>query len=180
LSNVTAWETAEIRGPKVASMLAPENCGRMLKISKRLLIVVGGEAIEMKKDDGVDVPKVVSRIAKSRKGVVVTSPGVFNAFNNNPELKVINMGLEDVVSRLQDKSWKGFDGQGAYDMIVFIGGIYYFQSMMLSTLKHFAPKLRTISIDRFYHPNAGFSLANLTSEKWKEGLEALLKPLEAN
>jgi acetyl-CoA decarbonylase/synthase complex subunit epsilon len=51
--------------------------------------------------------------------------------------------------------------------------------MMLSTLKHFAPKLKTISIDRFYHPNAQFSLENLSPEKWKEGLDALLKVLEA-
>jgi acetyl-CoA decarbonylase/synthase complex subunit epsilon len=112
-------------------------------------------------------------------GTVVTSPGVFKAFQGYSDIKVVNMGLEDVVDRLKDESWKGFDGEGAYDMMVFVGGLYYFQSMMLSTLKHFAPKLKTISIDRFYHPNAQFSLENLSPEKWKEGLDALLKVLEA-
>ncbi len=178
MSKVTAWETAEIRGPKVAFNLAPENCGRMLKRAKRLLIVVGGAAVDMKAD-GVDVPDAVSRMAKSMNGTVVTSPGVFKAFQEYSDIKVTNMGLEDVVDRLKDKSWKGFDGEGAYDMTVFVGGLYYFQSMMLSTLKHFAPKLKTISIDRFYHPNAQFSLENLSPEKWKEGLDALLKVLEA-
>ena len=151
----------------------------MLKISKRLLIVVGGAALDMKADDGVDVPDAVSRMAKSVGGTVVASPGVFKSFQGYSDIKVINMGHEDVVNRLKDKSWKGFDGEGAYGMVIFVGGLYYFQSMMLSTLKHFAPKLKTVSIDRFYHPNAGFSLENLTSEKWKEGLNALLKVMEA-
>lgn len=178
MSKVTAWETAEIRGPKVAFNLTPENTGRMLKRAKRLLIVVGGDALEMK-TDGVDVPDVVVRLAKSLNGTVVVSPGVFKAFKEYEDISLVNMGLEDVVNRLKDEGWRGFDGDGAYDMVCFIGGLYYFQSMMLATLKHFAPKLKTISLDRFYHPNATFSLENLSPEKWKEGLEAMLKLSEA-
>jgi acetyl-CoA decarbonylase/synthase complex subunit epsilon len=177
LSKVTAWETAEIRGPKVAFNLSPENCGRMLKRSKRLLIIVGGAAISMK-SDGVDVPQIVSRIAKEMKGTIAASPGVFKAFLTFKDINVINMGLGDVVNRLKDKSWKGFDGEGEYDMVAFIGGLYYYQSMLLSTLKHFAPKLKTFSIDRFYHPNAQFSLENLTPEKWKTGIDAMMKMIE--
>lgn len=177
MSISVAWETAEIRGPRVAHTLTPENCGRILKIAKNPLIVVGGGALDMKADDGVDVPDIVSKIAGGIDATVVVSPGVFKAFQRYSGNKLLNMGLEDVVNRIGDKSWDGFDGEGAYDLVIFIGGLYYFQSMMLSTLKHFAPKLKTISIDRFYHPNAVFSLANLTSEKWKEGLNAMTKIL---
>jgi acetyl-CoA decarbonylase/synthase complex subunit epsilon len=177
LSKVTAWETSEIRGPKLAHTLTPENTGRMLKRAKRLLIVVGGAALDMKAD-GVDVPDLTVKLAKSLNGTVVASPGVYRAFQGQGGVKIINMGLEDVVSRLKDKGWRGFDGAGAYDMVVFIGGLYYFQSMMLATLKHFAPKLKTVSLDPFYHPNAEFSLENLSAAKWSEGLAAMLKILE--
>ncbi len=178
-AKITSYETAEIRGPKLAFNLTPENCGRMLKRSKRLLVVVGGDALKMKANDGVDVPEVATRLARSLGGTVVASPGVFKAFQNVSDVKLINMGLEDAVNRLKDESWKGFDGMGGYDMAVFIGGLYYFQSMMLSTLKHFAPNQKTISLDRFYHPNATFSLENLTPDKWKAGLDAMLQLLEA-
>ncbi len=183
MSKVNAYEAAEIRGPKVAFNLTPENSGRMIKRAKHLLIVVGGDALNMSAADGVDIPNVAVRLAKSLNGTttttIVASPGVFKAFQGVSDVKLINMGLEDTVNRLKDESWKGFDGMGAYDMVVFIGGLYYFQSMMLSTLKHFAPRQKTISLDRFYHPNATFSLENLTPDKWKAGLDAMLQLLEA-
>jgi acetyl-CoA decarbonylase/synthase complex subunit epsilon len=150
----------------------------MIKRAKRLMIIVGGGAEDMK-SDGVNVHNVVSRIAKSMNGTIVSSPGVFKGFTTKKDLNVINFGLEDVTHRLLDENWTGFDGKGTYDIIVFIGGLYYFQSMMLSTLKHFNPKLKTISIDRYYHPNATFSLENLSVEKWKNGLDGMLKVLEA-
>ncbi|MEM2883034.1 MAG: carbon monoxide dehydrogenase beta subunit family protein, partial [Nitrososphaerales archaeon] len=68
---------------------------------------------------------------------------------------------------------------GGYDFILFVGSLYPFQSMMLATLKHFAPNIRTLTIERYYHPNAEFSLENLSFERWRDGLEALVKALEA-
>jgi acetyl-CoA decarbonylase/synthase complex subunit epsilon len=179
VSKVTAYETAEIRGPKVAFNLTAENSGRMLKRAKRLLIVVGGDALNIKAEDGVDVPQVAVRLAKSLGGTIAASPGVFRAFRDVKDVKLINMSLEDIVNRIKDKDWKGFDGEGSYDMTAFMGGLYFFQSMMLSTLKHFAPHQKTISLDRFYHPNATFSLDNMPSDKWQTGLDAMLQLLEA-
>jgi acetyl-CoA decarbonylase/synthase complex subunit epsilon len=178
MSKVTAWETSEIRGPKLALNLTPENTARMIKRAKRLLIIVGGEAIQMQKNN-INVHNIASRISKSMNGSIASSPGVYKPFTKKPELNVINMGTLDIINRVKDDTWQGFDGKGPYDIVVFIGGIYYFQSMMLSTLKHFAPKLKTITIDPYYHPNATFSLENLKTEKWKEGIEAMLKILEA-
>ena len=178
MSKVTAWEKSEVRGPKLALNLTPENCARMIKRAQRLLIIVGGEAIKMQKNK-INIHNIASRISNSMNGTIASSPGVFKPFTSKPELNVINMGMEDIINRVQNKKWQGFDGKGPYDIVVFIGGIYYFQSMMLSTLKHFAPKQKTISIDPFYHPNATFSLENLKIEKWKEGIEAMLNILEA-
>jgi len=177
MSKATAWESTEVRGPKLAFSLTPENCGRMLKRAKRLLIVVGGGALDMK-SDGIDVPDFTVTLAKTLNGTIAISPGVYKAYQKYSNVKIINIGLEDLVNRLKESDWNGFDDGGAYDMVVFIGGLYYFQSMMLSTLKHFAPKVKTISIDRFYHPNAEFSLENLSIEKWREGLDSIIKILK--
>jgi len=178
LSRAEAWETAEIRGPQVAYILTPENCGRMLKRAERPLIVVGGAALEVK-SEGVDIPEFAVRLARVIGATVAASPGVFKAFQGYGDVNVVCMGGEELVSRLKDEGWVGFDGGGGYSTVVFIGGIYYFQSMMLSTLKHFSPGgLKTVSIDRFYHPNAEFSLDNMDLDKWREGLEGMLAVME--
>ncbi len=149
----------------------------MLRRAKRLLIVVGGAVLE-EEYLKVGMPNTICRIAEKTNATLAISPGVFKAFQHHDGVKYA-VNVEGIVERLKDESWMGFDGKGRYDFTVFVGGFYPFQSMMLSTLKHFAPKVRTIAIDRYYHPNAEFSFDNLSYEQWREGLEALLKALEA-
>jgi hypothetical protein len=45
-----------------------------------------------------------------------------------------------------DESWRGFDGRGRYDLILFMGFTPAYLSRMLSALKHFSD-LITVSID---------------------------------
>jgi len=177
MSKAIAWDEAEVRGPKTAYILTPENCGKMLRRAKRLLIIVGGNILDDEYTK-VGMVNIIERIANKLGATLAISPGVFRAFQNYNGTKYM-VNVESVVERLLDAHWMGFDGGGKYDFILFVGGLYPFQSMMLSSLKHFAPTLRTISIERYYHPNATFSLENLSFEKWREGLEALLKALEA-
>jgi acetyl-CoA decarbonylase/synthase complex subunit epsilon len=177
MSKAIAWDEAEIRGPKTAFTLTPENCGKMLRRAKRLLIIVGGNILD-EEYVKVNMVNIVERIAKKLGATLAISPGVFKAFQHYDGTKYM-INVESVVARLLDPNWLGFDGRGKYDFILFVGGLYPFQSMMLASLKHFAPTLRTITIERYYHPNATFSLENLSFEKWCEGLEDLLKVLEA-
>jgi acetyl-CoA decarbonylase/synthase complex subunit epsilon len=49
----------------------------------------------------------------------------------------------------------------------------------LSTLKHFAPHLKTMTLCKFYYPNASYSLPNIRKdEKWKELLDNLIAKLK--
>lgn len=177
MSKAIPWDEAEVRGPKVAYTITPENCGRMLRRSKRLLIIVGGNILD-EEYTKTDMIPILERIARKVGATLAVSAGVFKAFQEYNGVKYV-VNVESLVERLLDEQWLGFDGKGRYDFILFVGALYPFQSMMLASLKHFAPHLRTISIERYYHPNAEFSFEDLSFEKWREGLEALLKALEA-
>ncbi len=178
MSKTVAWETSEVRGPKVAYTVKSENISRMLKRFKRVLIVIGG-ASKTGQLDGADIPNFSISLANILKGTLAISPGSYKAFTKHNKVVKVNISLVDLVNRIIDKQWAGFDAQGKYDLIIFIGGLYFFQSMILSTIKHFAPKQRTISLDQYYHPNAEFSLENQTPAKWKEGLDTLIQGLES-
>jgi acetyl-CoA decarbonylase/synthase complex subunit epsilon len=77
------------------------------------------------------------------------------------------MGIVDLTNRLTDPEW-GLDGKGPHDVVAFSGVQYPLLSQMLSTLKHFAPNLRTIALDRFFQPNADWSFPNLKEDEWEK------------
>jgi len=170
------WQTGNIVGPKNALLLSPDHCGRLLKAAKRPLIVVGAHANR----PSVGLPNLteyVLRLARVIKAQVAASPAIQSHFKSPGGTQVFGLGLEDLTNRLKDKQWKGFDGKGTYDYVLTIGGVYYFESQMLSTLKHFAPHVRTVSLDRFYQPNASFSFPTMDEDKWREGLETMIQQL---
>jgi len=50
----------------------------------------------------------------------------------------------------------------------------------LSTLKHYARHLKTMTLCKYYYPHASYSLPNLKDGKWKEFLESLITNLKEN
>jgi len=170
------WQIGNVVGPKNALLLAPEHCARLLKAAKRSLIVVGANAT--KPSVGLpDLPERVLSLARVMKAQVAVSPSIQSQFSRSGGTQVFGLGLEDLTNRLKDRQWKGFDGKGAYDYVLLIGGLYYFQSQMLATLKHFAPQIRTVSLDRFYQPNGSFSFPSMDVDKWTEGLDTMIREL---
>jgi CO dehydrogenase/acetyl-CoA synthase complex epsilon subunit len=57
-------------------------------------------------------------------------------------------------NRLVDPTWQGLDGKGHPDLALFVGLPYYMKALILSGLKHFAPNLKTMTLDNMYHPHA--------------------------
>jgi acetyl-CoA decarbonylase/synthase complex subunit epsilon len=87
------------------------------------------------------------------------------------------MQLMNLGDRLRDPDWGGFDGRGSYDLVVFAGFTYYLEWLVLSGLKNFAMGLKTISLDRTYQPNAGWSMGLMTEKEWKDTLEKIVSIL---
>ncbi len=163
---VIPWQPTVIAGPKQALLVTPETARMMLKKAKKPLMVVGPLATEE------PIITLSIEIAKKWNLPVVTTADAFKAFS---ERGVVNTsyGMVEIINLLKDPDWIGVNGQGQHDLVIFIGCIYYIASQGLSTLKHFAPHLKTITICKFFHSNADLSFPNLKDEEWIEYLKKL-------
>jgi acetyl-CoA decarbonylase/synthase complex subunit epsilon len=103
---------------------------------------------------------------------VVTAGHAFKSFLDDG-FETEAMGIIEIVNLLKDPEWKGLKGKGQHDLVIFIGVTYYIASQGLSTLKHFAPHLKTVAICKSFHPNADVSFPNRDSKKWLKSLEEL-------
>jgi len=84
----------------------------------------------------------------------------------------------EIINHLKDKEWQGVKKEGNHDLVVFLGFRTDLGEQGLSTLKHFAPHLKTMTLCKYYYPNADYSLPNLKDDKWKEFLENLIAKLQ--
>ena len=160
------WQRAEIPGPKKATAITSAKViSAMLKKAKRPLLVVGHEVIGV----SLGEESLVSALAylARRLGIpLVATAQTVKSFLDGGFKPAASMSIMEVGSRLADSDWKGIDGKGQYDLVLFIGYTYYVLWNVLSGLKNFAPHLKAMSLDRYYHPNAAWSLPNLSHDDW--------------
>jgi acetyl-CoA decarbonylase/synthase complex subunit epsilon len=88
------------------------------------------------------------------------------------------MPVVEVGQRLTDPLWNGIDGRQPYDLAIFAGLPYYMEWTILSGLKHFAPNLKTMTLDNTYQPNASWSFPNISVKDWLENLRDIIANLE--
>jgi len=171
------WQQAEIPGPKKALVITkPEVVVAMLKRAKRPILVVGHEAAGI----GLDEEKMIDyaiRMAKTAGVPLVATAHTISEFLRRGFQPASWMPAVDIANRLQDPEWKGLDGMGPYDLALFMGIPYYMEWVLLNALKHFSSNLKTISLDRFYQPNATWSFPNLSIKDWNESLEVIIDKL---
>lgn len=165
---IIPWQPTVIAGPKQGLLVTPETAEMMLGKAKRPLMIMGplinnstAQALAIKIAEKYNIP--------------IVSTG--NAFKSLKKASVKSKfyGVVEIVNLLQDPDWKGIDGEGQYDLVVFIGVIYYLGSQGLSTLKHFAPHLKTLTLCKYFHSNADASFPNMKDEEWFNYLEKMGK-----
>ena len=162
------FDTGNIPGPKMARPTMPAVSGKMLARAKRPLLIVGSQIHE---DD------VVSRaVAMGETGLQIAAVG--NAYKSlgDKGLDVHYANMHALASYLCDPEWPGLDGKGGYDLVVFFGITYYYASQAISALKNFS-KIRVISIDKYYHPNADMSFGNLKQDVFIAALDEVIAQL---
>ncbi|HID91149.1 TPA: CO dehydrogenase/acetyl-CoA synthase complex subunit epsilon [Candidatus Bathyarchaeota archaeon] len=157
----------------------PEMVAAMVRKARRPIMVVGREVEDAELDDGRKATDYVADVARSGDIPVVTSAYAYNALVERG-VRPAAMSLVEIIDRLQDPGWKGLDGKGQYDLALFVGAPYHMLSQALSSLRHFAPRLTTISIDRYFHPNAKWSLPNASPAEWREGLASVARALRGH
>jgi len=168
---IAPWQIGNIPGPKRATPLKGEVAARLIRASERPLLAVGSLASEIRVGDEL----LIDLVAKlGGKIPVVATADVLKGLLERGCDPAASMGVVDLTNRLTDLTWS-VNGKGPHDLAIFLGIPYPLQSQMLSTLKHFATNLRTISLDRFFQPNADFSFPNLGEEEWREEILKVLK-----
>jgi len=171
---VEPWQTAEIPGPKKAMVIAkPEVVDAMIKRSKRPVLIVGHLAAEITLGDKMLIDYLID-LAKTR-GIPVIATGKTNfTLMKKGYTEATIMTALDAGKRLTDPGWTGADGKGPYDLVLFVGLPYYMEWTILSGLKHFAPQVRTVTLDNAYQPHASFSFANVAAGEWQKNLDAII------
>jgi acetyl-CoA decarbonylase/synthase complex subunit epsilon len=179
VSLAESWQKAEVGGPKKALLITkPAVVVTMIKKAKRPILVVGSGVLEKVTDDKALIDLIIQLAQKGKIPVVATAHivGEFLKRNFKPTSWMPSV---DIANRLIDREWLGLDGKGQYDLALFIELPYYMEWILLNTLKHFAPSIKTVSLDKTYQPNASWSFSNLTVEDWVQNLEEIISKLGA-
>lgn len=167
------WQIAEIPGPRKATVVAKADViDALIRRSKRPVLVVGGLAAEVPLMDRRLIDYLID-LATARGIPVVATGKASRALVDRGYAEATIMTAVDAGQRLADREWKGVDGKGPHDLALFAGLPYYMEWTILSGLKHFAPHVRTVTLDNAYQPHASFSLANIPPREWLKMLDVL-------
>jgi acetyl-CoA decarbonylase/synthase complex subunit epsilon len=167
-----------LTGIKICKVMEdPQALGKVMKKAERPLFVFGPRCLDIDLGGkqavayGVDIAKTlgaaICATAHTKKKLL--------------ELGVVPDSAYDaveIINHLKDRDWKGVKKQGNHDLVMFLGMRTDFGNQGLSTLKHYAPHLKTMTLCPYVYPHASFSLANMKADKWKEYLEKLVEGLK--
>ena len=178
MAMIEPWQIAEISGPrKAAAISKPEVVAAVIKRAKRPVLIVGHRAAEIALGDRKLLDYLIELGAARNIQIVATGHTNRELLSRGYRQAAILPAVE-TGHRLTDPGWRGLDGKGPYDLALFAGLPYYLEWTILSGLKHFAPHLRTVSLDSGYQPHAGLSFANLPVGQWQEHLKAVIAQME--
>jgi acetyl-CoA decarbonylase/synthase complex subunit epsilon len=166
-------------GTKYARLIEdPAEYAHLIKRAARPLLVIGTWALT-KSVAGKQVIEYAVEIAKTLDIPICATAST--------KKKLLEMGVEpassydiiEILNHLKDPEWKGVKKEGNHDLVMFLGFRTDLGEQGLSTLKHFAPHLKTMTLCKYYYPNASYSLPNFRKDdQWKEFLETLIKNLK--
>jgi acetyl-CoA decarbonylase/synthase complex subunit epsilon len=178
MATAEPWQTAEIAGPKKALVITkPEVVAAVIKKAKHPILIVGHKAAEIELGDKRIIDHMIE-LAKKANIPVVATAHIISEFLKRGYKPAGWMPAVDIGNRLTDPEWSGLDGKGSYDLALFVGLPYYMEWTILSGLKHFAPNLKTITLDNVYHPHASWSFPNISVKDWMENLKVIIEKLE--
>jgi acetyl-CoA decarbonylase/synthase complex subunit epsilon len=149
----------------------------IIKRAKHPVLIIGHLAAEIDLDDKKMIDYLLELAQKGNVPVIATA-------HTNRELlkrgyaKAGILPAVEIGHRLCDPDWKGMDGKEPYDLAIFAGIPYYMEWTILSGLKHFAPGLKTMTLDNTYQPNASWSFSNISVKDWLENLKAIIGNME--
>jgi len=168
-----------LTGIKSARLIEdPAEYASLIKKAKRPLLVVG-PLLLASLSDGKLLLEYALDIAKAA-GIPICATAQTRG-------KIVELGVEpdcvydtvEIANALKDPDWQGAKKEGNHDLVIFFGIRSDLGNQSLSTLKHFAPHLKTMTLCIHYFPHANYSLPNFKKDaKWQEFLESLIANLK--
>jgi len=172
------WQCAEIASTKKATPIQkPEVAVAMIKRASRPLLIVGSNATE-RHMEGKPLIDYVIEFAKASKVPVLATAHMVGEFIKRGYQPAAYMNAMEIGNLVVDPSWQGIDGKGHPDLVMFVGLPYYVESLVLCGLKHFAPDLKTMTLDNLFHVHASWSFPNATLEEWAANLKVMTSKFE--
>ena len=169
-----------LTGTKQAMMLEDaRDTADLIKKAQRPLLVIGAMTASAMLGDkplmeyAVDISKVLN--------IPICATA-------HTKKKLLELGVEpassydiiEIINHLKDPAWSGVKKEGNHDLVLFLGFRTDLAEQGLSTLKHFAPHLKTITLCKYYYPNADYSLPNFANDaQWREFLDSLIQQLKS-
>jgi len=121
----------------------------MIKKAQRPLLIVGSNATE-RYMEGKQLIEYLIDFANASKVPVVATAHMVGEFLKRGYQPAAFMNAMEIGNLVVDPTWQGLDGKGHPDLVMFVGLPYYVESLMLSGLKHFAPDLKTMTLDNLF------------------------------
>ena len=173
------YQKANIPGPEMGTSVSePIVMANLLKSpDKRKVFVIGAESLTWELE-GKKVADYFIGIANKIDCDVVATGHAYSYLKGKINAnQLYDMSLINITGRLVDIDWMGLNGAGQYEMAIFGGHIVYYVSQTMSRIKNFSNWVKTIDLDKYSHPNARFSLPNLSDAEWKKFLENVIELL---
>ncbi len=168
-----------LTGIKSAKLIEdPADYANLIKKAKRPLLVVG-PLLLASTADGKILMEYALDIAKACNIPICATA--------QTKGKIVELGVKpdcvydvvEIANALKDPDWQGVKKEGNHDLVILFGIRSDLGNQSLSTLKHFAPHLKTMTLCKHYFPHANYSLPNFKKDaKWQEFLESLIANLK--
>lgn len=168
------WQCAEIAATKKANPInKPDVAVALIKRAARPILVVGSNVTERSLEGKLLIDYIIDFARASNVKVVATAHMVAEFLKRGYEPADF-MSAMDIGNRLVDPTWQGIDGEGHPDLAIFVALPYYMEALILSGLKHFAPELKTMTLDNLFHAHASWSFPNAPVKTWAENLTVMI------
>jgi acetyl-CoA decarbonylase/synthase complex subunit epsilon len=168
------WQCAEIATSKKANPIQkPEIAVALIKKAQHPLLIAGSNLTE-RYMEGKPAIEFIIDLANASKVPVVATAHMVGEFIKRGYEPAAFMNAFEIGQRVGDPSWQGLDGKGHPDLVIMVGMPYYMQALILAGLKHFAPDLKTMTLDNMFHVHASWSFPNGSVDEWASNLKVMI------
>jgi acetyl-CoA decarbonylase/synthase complex subunit epsilon len=154
-----------------------DQCADLITKAERPLLIVGKRVLEEK---GLDKPlgEYAIDIADAASMPICATADSTKSLIQLGWMPESTLDFVEIINHLKNKSWMGVKKVGNHDLVIFMGIRSDLLERGLSTLKHFAPHLKTMTLCNHVCPNANYSLPNwIRGNKWQGFLIGVIQAL---